>query len=174
MCSPYIHISVKHSCSFVCFLARYHPRTSQNVRILSAAKCIHNAAVECLLLLLSRSFVIADSFVKSTAWSFGVNLWMFSQSDFFSKRFMSSNIKIHHKLLLENDSLRTFLSEFCIDKNVLMLGDFNLPSIKWDETRTDSVLPSRATPFVRSLYEIIFKIVVGRRSIRNNDESVPF
>ena len=28
---------------------------------------------------------------------------------------------------LENDSLRNFLSEFCIEKNVLMLGDFNLP-----------------------------------------------
>ena len=31
---------------------------------------------------------------------------------------------------LENDSLKTFLSAFCIDKNVLMFGDFNLPSIK--------------------------------------------
>ena len=53
---------------------------------------------------------------------------------------------------LENHSLKSFLSEFCIDKNVLMLGDFSLPSIKLDGTRTDteSVLSSRATSFDRS------------------------
>ena len=33
---------------------------------------------------------------------------------------------------LRNDSLRNFLSAFCIDKKVLMLDDFILPSIKWD------------------------------------------
>ena len=54
---------------------------------------------------------------------------------------------------LENDSLRTFLSEFCIDKNVLIHGDFSLPSIKCDETRSDSVLPSPATTFDRLFYE---------------------
>ena len=59
---------------------------------------------------------------------------------------------------LKNYSLRTFLSEFCIDQNVLMLGDFNLPSIKWDETRSDSVLPSRATSFDRSFYEIFLEV----------------
>ena len=58
----------------------------------------------------------------------------------------------------ENDSLKNFLSEFCIDKNVLVLGDFNLSSIKWDETRIESFLLSRATSFVRSLYEIIMEV----------------
>ena len=35
-----------------------------------------------------------------------------------------------------------------------MLGDFNLPSIKWD----DSVLPSRATSFDHSFYEKFLEI----------------
>ena len=59
---------------------------------------------------------------------------------------------------LEKDSLRTFLSEFCIHKNISILGVFNLPSIKWDATRSDSVLPSRATPFDRSLHEIFLEV----------------
>ena len=59
---------------------------------------------------------------------------------------------------LENYSLKTFLSEFCIGKNVLMFDDFSLPSIKRDETRTESVLPSCATPFDRSFYEIFVEV----------------
>ena len=59
---------------------------------------------------------------------------------------------------LENDSLRTFLSEFCIDKNVLMLGNFKLLNMKWHETRTDSVSPSRAISFDRSFNEIFLKV----------------
>ena len=61
---------------------------------------------------------------------------------------------------LENYTLKTFLSEFCIDKNVLMLGYFNLPSIKWDETHTDteSVLPCRATSFDHSFYLIFLEV----------------
>ena len=39
-----------------------------------------------------------------------------------------------------------------------MFGDFKLPSIKWDETRTESVLPSPATSFDRSLYEIFMEV----------------
>ena len=39
-----------------------------------------------------------------------------------------------------------------------MLGHFNLPSIKWDEIRTESVLPSRATSFNRSFYEIFLEV----------------
>ena len=59
---------------------------------------------------------------------------------------------------LENDSMRTFLSELCTDKNVLMVGYFNLSSIKWNETCTESVLPSCATSFDRSLYEIFLEV----------------
>ena len=36
---------------------------------------------------------------------------------------------------LEKDSLKTYPSELCIEKNVLLLGEFNLPSIKWDKFR---------------------------------------
>ena len=59
---------------------------------------------------------------------------------------------------LENDSLRTFLSELFIEKNVLMFGDFNLSSTKWDETCTDSVLPSCATSFDRSFYKKFLEV----------------
>ena len=39
-----------------------------------------------------------------------------------------------------------------------MLGDFNLPCVKWDETPTDSVLPSRAIFFDRSFYETFLEV----------------
>ena len=50
---------------------------------------------------------------------------------------------------LENVSLKTFFSKFCIVKYVVKLGDFSTPSIKWDKTRTESFLPSRATSLDR-------------------------
>ena len=39
---------------------------------------------------------------------------------------------------LENDNecLISFLSEYCYGRNVILLGDFNLPSIKWSEEYT--------------------------------------
>ena len=39
-----------------------------------------------------------------------------------------------------------------------MLGDFNLPSIRWDETHSEFVLPNRATPFDRSFYELFLEV----------------
>ena len=59
---------------------------------------------------------------------------------------------------LENDSLKISFSDLCTDKNVLMLGDFNLPSITWDGTRTDSFLPRRATPSDRTSYETFMEL----------------
>ena len=32
----------------------------------------------------------------------------------------------------ENNSLKAFLLDFCTSKNVIMMGDFNLPSLRWD------------------------------------------
>ena len=34
---------------------------------------------------------------------------------------------------IENDVLLSFLLEFCLGKNVLLVGDFNLPTIRWNE-----------------------------------------
>ena len=34
----------------------------------------------------------------------------------------------------ENQSLRDAVSEFCVGRNVVVLGDFNLPSLKWDSS----------------------------------------
>ena len=41
-----------------------------------------------------------------------------------------------------------------------MLGDFNLPGIKWDETRSENVLPNRATSFDCSFYEIFLQVTL--------------
>ena len=36
---------------------------------------------------------------------------------------------------LENDYLVNFLSEFCSNKHVIILGDFNLPAVDWAEKK---------------------------------------
>ena len=32
----------------------------------------------------------------------------------------------------DNDNLITFLTEFCLGKDIILVGDFNLPSIRWN------------------------------------------
>ena len=59
---------------------------------------------------------------------------------------------------IENDSLGIFLSEICINKKVLMIGDFYLLVIKWDGTRTGIVLRSRASFTGRSFCKIFLEI----------------
>ena len=43
----------------------------------------------------------------------------------------------------ENNNLLDFLSEFCLGKDVLLMGDFNLPSIKWNnDLQGDGLSPT--------------------------------
>ena len=32
---------------------------------------------------------------------------------------------------MENDGLLSFITDFCCTRNVLVLGDFNLPTLRW-------------------------------------------
>ena len=43
------------------------------------------------------------------------------------------------------------MTEFCTDKEVLMQGDFNLPSLKWN---TDSMFSHYVPPFDMKFYEV--------------------
>ena len=51
---------------------------------------------------------------------------------------------------LANQQLASFLSEYCIDKEVLVLGDFNLPNIRWQDQceAKNSNCPSLDTMFL--------------------------
>ena len=49
----------------------------------------------------------------------------------------------------DNDALVNFLIEFCFDKEVILQGDFNLPSLRWDE---ENLLDFYVTPLDRMFY----------------------
>ena len=50
----------------------------------------------------------------------------------------------------EDRALRSFLSEFSVGRAVVLLGDFNLPSLKWDETE---LLVGNVTPHDRAFLD---------------------
>lgn len=54
----------------------------------------------------------------------------------------------------ENQTLLNFLVDFCSDREVLVLGDFNLPSISW--VTEDPI--SRVTPLDSSFYEAFLSL----------------
>ena len=47
--------------------------------------------------------------------------------------------------LAQNQQLASFLSQFCLDKEVVILGDFNLPNVRWAEATTSHALPFETT-----------------------------
>ena len=51
---------------------------------------------------------------------------------------------------MENDRLLNFLSDFCSGRDVLLLGDFNLPTLKWSEMEPAS---GYVSPLDASFYE---------------------
>ena len=51
----------------------------------------------------------------------------------------------------ENGTLARFVVDFSANRNVLMLGDFNLPSLRWNES--GGVADGYITPLDRSFYE---------------------
>ena len=51
--------------------------------------------------------------------------------------------------LTDNEELSRFLIDFCCSRNVVVLGDFNLPSLKWS---TDHVLPDGYIPRIDRLF----------------------
>ena len=53
----------------------------------------------------------------------------------------------------ENTLLTDFVREFSASREVLILGDFNLPSLKWSETTQASVWDSYVTPTDRFFFE---------------------
>ena len=46
---------------------------------------------------------------------------------------------------VQNQQLASFLSHFCLDKEVVVLGDFNLPNVRWGETTTSHTLSFETT-----------------------------
>ena len=57
---------------------------------------------------------------------------------------------------LENEKLRDFISEFCLDKSVLLMGDFNLPSLDW--AGEQPVLEQYVSPLDRSFYDVFLSV----------------
>ena len=51
----------------------------------------------------------------------------------------------------ENDSLMVFLSSFCLLNRVLIVGDFNLPSLTW---RVDGLQSAYVAPLDKSFYDL--------------------
>ena len=50
-----------------------------------------------------------------------------------------------------NAAIIQFLLDCCIDKNILVVGDFNLPFLRWDES--GDIAEGYITPLDRSFYE---------------------
>ena len=50
-----------------------------------------------------------------------------------------------------NECLSRFIVSFCLDKNIIMLGDFNLPSLRWDVT--GELVSGYISPRDRSFFE---------------------
>ena len=57
----------------------------------------------------------------------------------------------------DNDLLRSFLLEFCTGRNIILMGDFNLPSLQWGD---DVPIAGYVTPLDSSFYEVFSLIGV--------------
>ena len=55
----------------------------------------------------------------------------------------------------ENVALRQFLVDFCVGKDVIVVGDFNLPDLRWNET--GELSDGYVRPLDRSFYEVFLE-----------------
>ena len=68
----------------------------------------------------------------------------------------------------ENSNLINYLLNFCCDKEVVVLGDFNLPSLNW---RLDDLFSQYISPLDRQFYDVFSQ--VGLYQIVNESTHFP-
>ena len=68
----------------------------------------------------------------------------------------------------ENDALISFLSEFSVSRKVLVMGDFNLPSLKWP---IDGLEVGYISPLDQSFYDLF--LILGLNQLVHGPTYVP-